>query len=193
MDDKEQPALADTWLTRLKNNPVVAILIVIAAILAGIVSLKENFSKLIDNPQPQIVATVPPAAAPAVRRVYFRTRFTLKRDDAFVDHGVTVRTGGGIFGVPEKEGTNLFGPLDQSVLFGANADGPVEAMNVVRGGEEVRLTRKDCDSLVVLVMSVLLLLPTSTTFEDVQKWDPGVQLALVDRRVTGEISGHCEE
>ncbi len=120
---------------------------------------------------------------PPPKRIRFNEDFTLGEKDSFVSkHGVTVKVGD----IYSLEGRGVLANV------GASPEGPVEYLDSYSKGAQISLARNDCDSLLVVVRDIELSWPSSIPREDLLKMGPGAE-RFITRKVTGSVSGKCEE
>ena len=183
-------SLANLWIRKLQNNPIIAAFVVLAAALAGIAWLSNSLTTIggifkEKQSAPSVAVHEPPAIAAAIppaKRISFSEEFTLGERDTYASpHGVSVRTQ---FIMINDQGT--------VAEIGASAVGPVEWLDTMTRGQQINLTRSDCDRLLVTIRDVQFHPNEGMTFEQLRKMGPMAEL-LVTRKVIGTIKGHCEE
>lgn len=184
-----EDTLVDQWIARAKNHPVIATMCLLAIALGSLAAftdsintLKEFFSGQTQPTSSPTVIVSPSTPPPPKKLSNFREEFELGEQDTFVsNHGVTVATNRIYVG---EEG------LVADV--GASATGSVEWFDTVRRGEQIKLLRADCKTLMVVVRDIQLTKPNELTWELIRQLGP-VGEALVTRKVTGTVTGRCEE
>jgi len=182
-----EPDLVSTWIQRLRNQPIIAALCVLAIVLGGIAAFTDSLRKIAPSLFSEIKPGVSPAPAPAptpAKRTHFSEDFSLGENGTFVSsRGITVRTG-----------EMVFDPAPSAIVIsstGETNENPYARR--VSIGDQIRLSRPDCDSdLLVTIKSIQLILPTQLTMEQIRAMGPGAEL-VISRKLTGTISGKCEE
>lgn len=183
MSDK---TLLDKLLDKVRNNKVGAAALFLSISIIGISSLTnavkniEDFFKADKKDTPVIAVKDDP---PPAKKVWFKEVFSLGEQDTFVsDYGVTVSTGS----IGDLQGHGL------SAWVGASSSGAVSYGDVVYKGKQIELSRQDCDSLMVVIKDIQFTWPKDITPAQLNSLGPAGE-GLVSRKVTGFVSGKCEE
>lgn len=178
----------ERWLARLKQHPVIAVLVMGSAVLAGVAGVADNYRKLRSLIVPDMPASAPPIVvnvsqpqAPVKRRVDFRKEFRLREFEHAFERGIQVWSpdiGRGIPFLPkvviESEGQTherLIGP-----------------------GFSWTFERSDCESVGVLVKQVLMPPHKDMSQEDIAQFKNSHLGGLSDtREMVIEVFGRCDE
>jgi hypothetical protein len=194
-------SLTDVWMKSLKNRPIIAVLVFFGLIVIGLASFTDSLGKLKrfffrEPPKATVSAgeQLPPQPTPAPKKAYFTAEFALGENDTFVAKGVTVKTGSiGISGGASDLNGAVLMPPGPFADVKADADGSGSfSGGRLNPGSSITLHRHDCESLRVIVKDIQLTKPPGTSEEDLSKMGTAAE-ALVTRKVTGIISGKCEE
>lgn len=153
----------------------------IAAIVGLIKACESTSSEKKDSPNVEV--KIPPLAELSVKRIRITEDFTLGEKGSFVSkQGVTVK----VEDIFEREGHGVLANI------GASAEGVVNYLDSYSKGAQIPLSRKDCDSIFVVIQDIELSWPSAISREDLLKMGPGAA-AFITRKVTGTVSGKCEQ
>lgn len=162
-------ALSDAMLERLKNQPVIAKLIVVGVVVAavggfakGMYEVWRTFRQISEKPAATAThpETMPSPSISRAPRKPFKEPFALDEHQVSVIWGVVVKVnkvGRVLRSDPEFMAvTRTRRPYFAELSVAPSSENVMEARRVVMSGSQTEwlLTRKDCDSLVLVVTEI---------------------------------------